>query len=62
MIALQEVLKDYPQVLLLEDCSHAYGARIAGQPVGTFGDGAAWSLQGQKIISGGERGVVVTKH
>lgn len=63
MVALSAILKARPTpVLLLEDCSHAYGARVNGQPVGTFGDGAAWSLQGQKIISGGEGGVVLTRH
>lgn len=30
--------------------------------MGTFGDGAAWSLQGEKVISGGEGGISVTKH
>jgi len=45
---------------LLEDCSHAHGASINGRPVGSFGDMAAWSLQGQKIITGGEGGIVLT--
>ena len=56
------VLKKWPRVLLLEDCSHAHGARFNGQLVGTFGDGAAWSLQGQKIVTGGEGGITLTKH
>ena len=43
---------------LLEDCSHAHGASFGGQKVGTFGTAAAWSLQGQKIISGGEGGIL----
>ncbi len=62
MVPLLAVLEKHPQVLLLEDCSHAHGARINGQVVGTFGDGAAWSLQGQKVISGGEGGISLTKH
>jgi dTDP-4-amino-4,6-dideoxygalactose transaminase/predicted dehydrogenase len=49
-------------IMLLEDCSHAHGATIQGEMVGTFGDGAAWSLQGQKVLTGGEGGIVVTKH
>ncbi|KAI9771999.1 MAG: hypothetical protein M1840_001287 [Geoglossum simile] len=57
-----QMLADRPEVLLLEDCSHAHGATIDGQYVGTFGDGAAWSLQGQKIVSGGEGGIVLTRH
>ncbi|KAL9621333.1 MAG: hypothetical protein Q9160_004224 [Pyrenula sp. 1 TL-2023] len=62
MGALLKVLRRYPHILLLEDCSHAHGARINGQLVGTFGDGAAWSLQGQKILTGGEGGIVLTRH
>src|ERR1700722_626714 len=49
-------------IYLLEDCSHAHGAMIGGQQVGTFGNAAAWSLQGQKIVTGGEGGIVLTKH
>ena len=48
-------------LLLFEDCSHAHGASIAGQKVGTFGDAAAWSLQGQKIVTGGEGGILLTR-
>ena len=62
MTAITSVLKQFPKILLFEDCSHAHGARFNGQPVGTFGDGAAWSLQGQKIITGGEGGITLTKH
>lgn len=56
------ILQATPHILLIEDCSYAVGASIQGQMVGTFGDGAAWSLQGQKIISGGEGDIVLTKH
>ncbi len=28
--------------------------------VGTFGDIAAWSLQGQKTVTGGEGGIILT--
>ena len=30
--------------------------------VGTFSDDAPWLLQGQKLITGGEGGIVLTKH
>ncbi|KAL8741212.1 MAG: hypothetical protein Q9190_006159 [Brigantiaea leucoxantha] len=62
MDAIRSVLRQWPRVLLLEDCSHAHGAAFRGQLVGTFGDGAAWSLQDQKIVSGGEGGITLTKH
>lgn len=47
-------------LLLFEDCSHAHGARFAGEVVGSLGDGAAWSLQAQKTIWAGEGGVLAT--
>lgn len=47
-------------LLLLEDCSHAHGATYKGRVVGSFGDLAAWSLQGPKNITGGEGGILVT--
>ena len=47
-------------LLLLEDCSHAHGARYKRKIVGSFGDLAAWSLQGPKNVSGGEGGILAT--
>ncbi|MDD2870902.1 MAG: DegT/DnrJ/EryC1/StrS family aminotransferase [Candidatus Gracilibacteria bacterium] len=49
-------------LLLLEDCSHAHGAEYKGKKVGTFGDIAAWSLQGKKTLTGGEGGVLSTNN
>jgi dTDP-4-amino-4,6-dideoxygalactose transaminase len=45
---------------LVEDCSHAHGAKYHGQYVGTFGDIGIWSLQSQKIIAAGEAGILLT--
>lgn len=53
-------LCDRKRLLLFEDCSHAHGARFAGQVVGSLGDGAAWSLQSNKTIWAGEGGVLAT--
>lgn len=47
-------------LILIEDCSHAHGAKYKGKSVGSFGDLAAWSLQGPKNVSGGEGGILVT--
>ncbi|MFH1299406.1 MAG: DegT/DnrJ/EryC1/StrS family aminotransferase [Patescibacteria group bacterium] len=49
-------------LLLLEDASHAHGATYKGKKAGTFGDASAWSLQGQKIITGGEGGIMLTNN
>lgn len=45
---------------VIEDCSHAHGARYNDQPVGTFGDVAVFSLQAKKIVFAGEGGILVT--
>lgn len=45
---------------LIEDCSHALGATYWEQKVGTFGDVACISLQGNKLVFAGEGGVLLT--
>lgn len=47
-------------IYVIEDCSHAYGARREGQLVGTFGDIACFSLQANKAVYAGEGGMLVT--
>ncbi|MFF8373475.1 DegT/DnrJ/EryC1/StrS family aminotransferase [Streptomyces lydicus] len=59
MDALMGIAQRY-NLLLLEDISHAFGATYQGQPVGSFGHAAAQSLQGQKPLTGGEGGVLLT--
>ncbi|MEA3322911.1 MAG: DegT/DnrJ/EryC1/StrS family aminotransferase [Patescibacteria group bacterium] len=59
MDVIQEICSQH-DLALIEDCSHAHGASYKGKKVGGFGVAAAWSLQGQKIISGGEGGIMVT--
>ena len=39
-------LADAHGLVLLEDASHAHGARIGERKAGTFGDGAAFSMNG----------------
>ena len=47
-------------VRVIEDCSHAHGARFRGELVGSIGHVGAWSLQGTKAVSAGEGGVLAT--
>ncbi len=47
-------------VPVLEDCSHAHGARYRGQVVGSLGKVGIWSLQGSKPVSAGEGGILAT--
>lgn len=55
-------IADENKIFLLEDCSHAHGAMFKDKLVGEWGDAAAFSLQGQKIISGGEGGILITSN
>ena len=45
---------------LIEDCSHAHGARFAGRRVGTFGDIGVFSMHQSKVLSCGEGGAAIT--
>ncbi|WP_433655345.1 DegT/DnrJ/EryC1/StrS family aminotransferase [Nocardia sp. CA-128927] len=53
-------LADMYGLQLLEDASHAHGASVGGQKVGTFGRAAAFSMNGPKPLSAGEGGFVLT--
>ena len=49
-------------LLLVEDCAQAHGARYRGRAVGSMGDAAAFSFCQDKIITtGGEGGLVLYK-
>lgn len=45
---------------IVEDCSHAHGARYRGKRVGTIGDVGVFSLGAAKPVSGGMGGVLIT--
>jgi dTDP-4-amino-4,6-dideoxygalactose transaminase len=45
---------------VLEDASHAHGARYRGRPVGTLADAAVFSMQTNKLCPAGEGGMLVT--
>lgn len=57
---LKEIAEDNGLVLI-EDAAEAFGAKIEGQKVGTFGDAAVLSFCANKIITTGEGGAVITK-
>jgi len=48
-------------LLLIEDAAQAHTASINGQPVGTFGDAAAFSFYPTKNMTSGEGGMIVFK-
>ena len=53
-------LSEETGIPIIEDCSHAHGASYKGVPCGSIGQVGAWSLQGNKPISGGEGGMLAT--
>ena len=56
---LQEIAEDH-RLLLLEDAAESLGTRIDGERVGSFGDAAMFSFCGNKVITTGEGGMIVT--
>ena len=44
----------------VEDCSHAHFSKYKDRYVGSFGDAAVFSLQGNKLLTGGEGGILLT--
>ncbi len=57
--AILAVAKEF-NIPVVEDCSHAHGARYQGRMCGSLGAAGCWSLQGSKPVSAGEGGVLVT--
>ncbi|HMQ49218.1 MAG TPA: DegT/DnrJ/EryC1/StrS aminotransferase family protein [Saprospiraceae bacterium] len=59
MDAILKIVKDY-DLFLIEDCAEAIGTKYKGKHVGGFGDIATFSFYGNKTITTGEGGMVVT--
>jgi perosamine synthetase len=55
-----KALADQHGLVLIEDCAQAWGARYRGQPVGTVGHIACFSLQNSKQVTCGDGGVVAS--
>ena len=59
MEALADIAREH-RLFLIEDCAEAFGTLYHGQHVGTFGDISTFSFFGNKTITTGEGGMVVT--
>ncbi|MBS1665935.1 MAG: DegT/DnrJ/EryC1/StrS family aminotransferase [Bacteroidetes bacterium] len=59
MIALSSIAKSN-NLFLIEDCAEAIASKYEGKHVGCFGDIATFSFFGNKTITTGEGGMVVT--
>lgn len=48
-------------LIVIEDCAHAHGAKWRGQGAGTIGHFGSFSLQSSKTLTAGEGGVLICK-
>jgi perosamine synthetase len=55
-----KAIADKHGLILIEDCAQAWGAKYRGQPIGTIGHFACFSLQDTKHITTGDGGVVAS--
>jgi dTDP-4-amino-4,6-dideoxygalactose transaminase len=57
--SLKDIAKDN-KLVLIEDAAESFGATLDNKKIGTFGDSSMFSFCQNKIISGGEGGVILT--
>lgn len=58
---IMKIAKKY-SLLVIEDAAEAHGALYRGKKVGSIGDAACFSFYGNKIITTGEGGMIVTNN
>ena len=59
---IKSILNLNKKLILIEDISHAQGAKTNSLMVGTLGKGSFMSMQGDKAINAGEGGIVLTNN
>jgi dTDP-4-amino-4,6-dideoxygalactose transaminase len=60
MDAIMEIAERH-NLIVVEDCAHAHGAKWRNQGAGTIGHFGSFSLQSSKILTSGEGGVLLCK-
>jgi len=60
MDAIMEIAEEH-DLVVVEDCAHAHGAKWNGQGSGTIGHFGSFSLQSSKILTSGEGGVLLCR-
>ncbi len=60
MDAMME-LADRHNLVVIEDCAHAHGAKWRGKGAGTIGHFGSFSMQSSKILTSGEGGVLLCR-
>jgi dTDP-4-amino-4,6-dideoxygalactose transaminase len=60
MDAIMEIADEF-DLVVVEDCAHAHGAKWRGRGAGTIGHFGSFSLQSSKILTSGEGGVLLCR-
>ncbi len=60
MDAIMELAEKY-NLIVIEDCAHAHGARWRGRGAGTIGHFGSFSLQSSKTLTCGEGGILLCR-
>jgi dTDP-4-amino-4,6-dideoxygalactose transaminase len=60
MDAIMELARQY-DLVVIEDCAHALGAKWRGKGAGTIGHFGSFSLQSSKTLTSGEGGVLLCR-
>ncbi|MCP4515582.1 MAG: DegT/DnrJ/EryC1/StrS family aminotransferase, partial [Delftia sp.] len=60
MDAIMDIAAQH-DLIVIEDCAHAHGAKWRGRGAGTIGHFGSFSLQSSKTLSAGEGGVLICK-
>lgn len=60
MDAIMELADKY-NLIVIEDCAHAHGAKWRGMGVGTIGHFGSFSLQSSKTLTSGEGGILLCR-
>lgn len=60
MDAIMAIAEKY-NLIVIEDCAHAHGARWRGQGAGTIGHFGSFSMQSSKIMTAGEGGILLCR-
>lgn len=60
MDAIMDIAERH-NLVVVEDCAHAHGARWRGQGAGTIGHFGSFSLQSSKTLTSGEGGVLICR-
>ncbi len=58
---LKKIVKKF-KLKIIEDAAEAFGSKFKGKSVGTYGDIGVFSFNGNKIITTGSGGLIVTKN